>query len=139
MAVRKPVVIGPTGVQEQLQAGDTLAGAGAYSYTLSFSTPGSGTSPVVVGAVYLTSGSVILATSNALVGTAAGGTGTLQLRRNGTGALLSGASWAYTGTGVSNITLSGSVSVSVSDWYTAEIVGDSGATVPIAYGLSLNF
>ena len=97
-----------------------------------------GTAPVVVGAVYLESGRTVGATSNALVGTAAGGTGTIQLRRQGTG-VLAGMSWAYTGTGVSGVAITGGVGVAVpaTDWYTIEIVGGAGATVAIGYGLRL--
>lgn len=116
-----------------------VATGGATSRTIDLVFQGvcEGTAPVVVGAVYLLNGDSIDATSNALVGTAAGGTGTVQLRRQGTGALLGGASWAYTGTGVSNDALAASVSVVANDWYTIEVVGDAGATIALAYGLRL--
>lgn len=97
-----------------------------------------GTAPVVVGAVYLESGRTVGASSNALVGTAAGGTGTLQLRRQGTG-VLAGISWAYTGTGLSGVALTGGVAVAVpaTDWYTIELVGGAGATVALGYGIRI--
>jgi len=119
----------------------TISGTGAIatdrSLDITFAVPGSGTTPVVEGAIYLRAGSYFLPQSNALVGTAAGGTGTVQLRRQGTGVLVAGASWAVTATGLADVALAAVFSIAVSDWYTVELVGDVGATVPIGYGLRL--
>lgn len=107
--------------------------------SMGLGTDAQGTTPLVIGAVYLENGVTILGKSNALLGTIAGGTGTVQLRRQGTGALLAGASWDYTGVGVSNDTLAGDVAIVADDWYTIELVGDALDTVAVCYGLTLNF
>jgi hypothetical protein len=80
-----------------------------------------------------------LASSNAFLGTIAGGTGTVRLRRQGTGVLLAGAQWDYTGVGLSDDALAASVAIVATDWYTIELVGDVDGTVAACYGLTLNF
>jgi hypothetical protein len=106
---------------------------------LGLGTDAQGTTPVVIGAVYLENGVTILGKSNALLGTIAGGTGTVQLRRQGTGALLAGASWDYTGVGIGDDALAADVAIAATDWYTIELVGDALDTVAVCYGLTLNF
>jgi len=96
-----------------------------------------GTAAVVLGAVYLVAGMTLMTTSRALVGTSAGGTGTVQLRRESTGVLLAGASWAYTGSGLSDQALAAAVTVANTDWYTIEMVGSAVGTIPLVYGLRL--
>lgn len=95
-----------------------------------------GTSPLVVGAVYLANGVTYGVSSLALIGTVAGGTATLQLRRQTTGVLLSGASWAVTGA-LASVALVGPAAVPATDWYTIELLGDAAGTVSLAYGLTL--
>lgn len=97
-----------------------------------------GTGPEVVGAVYLTNGMTIDQTSRAYLGTSAGGTATLRVRRTGTGTLVGGFSWSVTG-GLADTTLAGNVSITDSDWYTFELLGDAGGTVALAYGVRLTF
>lgn len=96
-----------------------------------------GTAAVILGAVYLQAGMTLTTDSRAIVGTSAGGTGTVRLRRESTGVLLAGASWAYTGAGLSNVALGAAVAVANTDWYTVEMVGDAVGTIPLVYGLRL--
>lgn len=131
MSDRRPLVE-VAGVTRQLSPGDTLIVPKDFAFGASVT----GTSPLAIGAVYLTSNWVLSVNSRALIGTAAGGTATLQLRRQGTGILLSGASWAVTG-GLADISLGGTVTVAATDWYTIELLGGAGPTVALAYGLSL--
>lgn len=131
MTARKPLVATSGTVAEQ-PAGDSLILPREYALAGSIT----GTSPLVVGAVYLLSGQVLSTSSRALIGTGAGGTATLQLRRQTTAVLLSGASWAVTG-GLASIALGSPVTVANTDWYTIELFGSAGGTVSLAYGLVL--
>jgi len=132
VAVRKPIVIGATGQQEQLASGDTLV----LPLELSLNGSHTGTSPLVIGAVYLTAGTIYGTSSGALLGTGAGGTATLQLRRQTTAVLFAGASWAVTG-GLANVVLGSPATVPNTDWYTIELLGSAGGTISLAYGLRL--
>ncbi|MGL4255620.1 MAG: hypothetical protein ACRCSL_04745 [Microbacterium sp.] len=98
---------------------------------------GDGTAAVVAGAVYLHVGMVLRTSSRALLGTLAGGTATVRLRRQSTGVLLAGASWSSTGVGLADAALAADVTVADTDWYTIELVGDAPATEALAYGLRL--
>ena len=131
MTARKPLVATSGTVAEQ-PAGDSLILPREYALAGSIT----GTSPLVVGAVYLLSGQVLSTSSRALIGTAAGGTATLNLRRQTTAVLLSGASWAVTGA-IASVVLGSPVTVSNTDWYTIELSGSAGGTVSLAYGLVL--
>ena len=42
MAVRLPLVLGPSGIPQQLQSGDSLPGSGASDLTVTFSAPSRG-------------------------------------------------------------------------------------------------
>lgn len=130
MTARKPLVE-VSGTIRNLQSGDTLE-----QKDLVFAASHTGTSPLVIGAVYLLNGSSYGTASRAFIGTGAGGTATLQLRRQTTGVLLAGASWAVTGA-LADVALGSPFSVSNTDWYTIEIVGSGVSTVSLAYGLSL--
>lgn len=117
---------------------DAVWGTGVDAFALRGVGDGvDGTAAVILGAVYLQAGMTLTTDSRALVGTTAGGTGTVQLRREGTGALLPGASWASTGAGLSSVALGAAVSVASTDWYTIEMVGDVVGTIPLVYGLRL--
>ena len=131
MAVRKALVEA-SGVTRQIASGDTLEGP----QTCALSGSQTGTSALVIGAVYLTSGQVLSTASRALMGTGAGGTATLNLRRQTTAVLLSGASWAVTGA-IADVALGSPVTVVNTDWYTIELSGSAGGTVSLAYGLVL--
>ena len=131
MTARKPLVATSGTVAEQ-PAGDSLILPREYALAGSIT----GTSPLVVGAVYLLSGQVLSTSSRALIGTGAGGTATLNLRRQTTAVLLSGASWAVTGA-IASVVLGSPVTVSNTDWYTIELSGSAGGTVSLAYGLVL--
>jgi len=131
VTARKPLVATSGTVAEQ-PAGDSLILPREYALAGSIT----GTSPLVVGAVYLLSGQVLSTSSRALIGTAAGGTATLNLRRQTTAVLLSGASWAVTGA-IASVVLGSPVTVSNTDWYTIELSGSAGGTVSLAYGLVL--
>jgi len=131
VTARKPLVATSGTVAEQ-PAGDSLILPREYALAGSIT----GTSPLVVGAVYLLSGQVLSTSSRALIGTGAGGTATLNLRRQTTAVLLSGASWAVTGA-IASVVLGSPVTVSNTDWYTIELSGSAGGTVSLAYGLVL--
>ena len=131
MTARKPLVATSGTVAEQ-PAGDSLILPREYALAGSIT----GTSPLVVGAVYLLSGQVLSTSSRALIGTGAGGTATLNLRRQTTAVLLSGASWAVTGA-IASVVLGSPVTVANTDWYTIELSGSAGGTVSLAYGLVL--
>jgi len=131
VTARKPLVATSGTVAEQ-PAGDSLILPREYALAGSIT----GTSPLVVGAVYLLSGQVLSTSSRALIGTGAGGTATLNLRRQTTAVLLSGASWAVTGA-IASVVLGSPVTVANTDWYTIELSGSAGGTVSLAYGLVL--
>lgn len=126
--------IGPTGPVGPAGPAGATGPAGPANY--SFQASNTGTAPLVIGAVYLTAAQVIAATSHALLGTGGGGTATMQLRRQGTGVLLAGASWSVVGA-LANVALAGAVVVAATDWYTIELLGSAADTVSLAYGLQV--
>lgn len=97
-----------------------------------------GTTPLIVGSVYLGITTITTA-SRAMVGTQAGGIGTVRLRRNGTGVLVPNATWSFNGVGLSNVTLALAAAIAVADWYDIEIVGDLVGTTALLKGLHLAF
>jgi len=97
-----------------------------------------GKDAVSVGAVWLTNGAVVLATSNALIGALVAGTATLQVRRQTTGALVAGLAWSTAGA-LNNQTLAGAVNIVADDWYVFEIVSDDAAGTALVLGVTLNF
>jgi hypothetical protein len=112
------------------------AAGGSSIKDLVLNATNTGTSPLVIGAVYLTNAVVYGTSSRALIGTSAGGTATLKLRRQSTGVLVTGASWAVTGA-LADVALGSPITVPATDWYTIELLGDAGGTVSLAYGLTL--
>lgn len=131
MTVRKPLVEA-SGITRQILTGDTLE----VSQVFAFGASVTGTSALVIGAVYLESGQILSTSSRALIGTAAGGMATLQLRRQTTAVLL-GVSWTVTGA-IANAAMSGGpLTITNTDWYTIELVGGAAATISLAYGLVL--
>jgi hypothetical protein len=114
-----------------------LVGGGAGPFVdISLDAVVTGAGPEVVGAVYLFSGSVILAASRSLLGTLAGGTATLRVRRQSTGVLVAGFQWSVTGV-ITNAVLVGNVNIVADDWYTLELERDAGPTVAVCYGVQL--
>ena len=90
-----------------------------------------GTTPLLVGSVFLPVGT-LQAASRVMLGTGAGGTATLELRRFTGGALL--ATWTQTGA-LQDTLLGASVAVADADWYDITIFGDAGPTVAQIKGL----
>jgi hypothetical protein len=113
-----------------------VAPGGVEGKELVFNVSVVGVAPLVIGAVYLALNSVYGVASRALIGTTAGGTATLQLRRQTTGVLLPGASWAVTGA-LADVVSGAPFTVTATDWYTIELLGDAGPTISLAYGLRL--
>ena len=125
---------------ELLQAVEALVagggGGGDGGKELAFNALHEGTSSLAIGAVWLTAGQVLSTDSRALIGTVAGGTATLRLRRHSDAALLTNAVWTVTGVEAS-VALSASATAPASDWYTLELSGDDVATISVAHGLHL--
>jgi hypothetical protein len=96
-----------------------------------------GVAPVVVGAVYLTAATVIAAASRAYMGTGGAGIATLQLRRTSDGVLEPGLTWV-SAAALGDVALAGAVTVSSSEWYTIELLGDAAPTVSSAYGIQFS-
>lgn len=96
-----------------------------------------GTTPTVLGSVYLFINEVIRTSSRAYLGAPAGGSATIQLR-GVTAGLLAGVTFVKAGAmGDALMTGPGDVQVPTSEWYQIELVGDTGLTTAIAEGLRL--
>jgi hypothetical protein len=89
-----------------------------------------GVAPLLVGSVYLPLG-VLQGTSRAMLGTSAGGTATLELRRFTGGAVV--ATW--TATGALQTSALGADGAVVADWYDLYLYGDAGPTEALLKGL----
>jgi len=90
-----------------------------------------GTTPLLIGSVYLPAGT-LQATAKCMLGTLAGGTATIELRRFTGGAAIT--TWTATGA-LQNSVLGGSVVTPADDWYDLYLYGDAGPTVAILKGL----
>lgn len=96
-----------------------------------FSEDQTGTTPLLVGSVYLPFGA-LQALSRSMLGTTAGGTATLELRRFTGGTVV--ATWQATGA-LQDVQLGAPVNLPATDWYDIYIYGDAGPTVAVVKGL----
>lgn len=90
-----------------------------------------GTTPLLVGSVYLPAGT-LQAVSRSMLGTTGGGTATLELRRFTGGAVIT--SWDTTGA-LADTPLAAAATIPASDWYDVFIYGDAGPTVAVVKGM----
>lgn len=90
-----------------------------------------GTTPLLVGSVYLVAGT-LQATSKCMMGTSAGGTATVELRRFTGGAVIT--TWAASGAR-QNKTLGATAAIAAADWYDVYLYGDAGPTVAEVWGM----
>lgn len=107
-----------------------VAGAGVR-VRQAFDQTQTGTTPLHVGSVYLPAGT-LQAASRCMLGTSAGGTATLELRRFTGGAVIT--TWGVTGA-LADEPLGASVPIAAADWYDIYIYGDAGPTVAQVKGL----
>jgi hypothetical protein len=90
-----------------------------------------GTTPLHVGAVYLPLGT-LQASARCMLGTTAGGTATVELRRFTGGAVIT--TWNVTGA-LADAPLGAAAVIPAADWYDLYIYGDAGPTVALVKGL----
>lgn len=112
---------------------------GSSAIDLPFHDSVTGTTAVVVGSVYIPAAATLTTSSRAMIGTQAGGTATARLRRFSTGLLVTNATWAFTGTGMSAQAMALAASIPAADWYDIELLGDAALTVALLTGLHLEF
>jgi hypothetical protein len=96
-----------------------------------------GTAELLIGSIYLEEGTVLLATSTAMIGTVAGGgdKADLLLRDFTGGTLLT--SWTATGA-LQNVGLAADAVAPASDWYDVFLAAGGAAQVAMARGMKLN-
>lgn len=90
-----------------------------------------GTTPKLVGSVYLPGGS-LGAEARVMLGTVAGGTASLELRRFTGGTLIY--TWTATGA-LQDVPAIGGIMIPANDWYDLYLYGDAGPTVAVLKGL----
>ncbi len=90
-----------------------------------------GTTPELVGSVYLPLGT-LQSNARCMLGTTAGGTATLELRRFTGGAVV--ATWTAAGA-LQDSLLGSSIGLPAADWYDIYLYGDAAPTVAVVKGL----
>jgi len=117
-----------------------VASAGYNGFRdLAFNDSVTGVTALLVGSVFFRAAATLLTASRAMIGTQAGGTATLRLRRFGTGVLVPGGEWSASGVGLQSVTLGAPVALPAADWYDIELVGDAALTISLVKGLYLEF
>lgn len=94
-----------------------------------------GTTPLVIGFFYGTSGQVFSTSTVALLSRGVAGNAIMQVRVVG-GSLVSGFSFSTNGL-VQSINLAGAVTLAATGWYQIEIVSDNGSGTATPFGLYL--
>ena len=108
-------------------------GSSAFGLDLSFQGEVTGTSPAIIGAVYLPAVTLTTA-SRVLLGVVGTGTATLQLVEQSTSTVV--ATWTRTGA-LTDVTLAAPTSALSAGWYAVDLAGDAGGTVVRCYGAHL--
>jgi hypothetical protein len=108
-------------------------GGGAFGVDLSFQGEVTGTSPSVIGAVYLPAVTLTTA-SRVLLGVIGAGTATLQLVEQATSTVV--ATWTRAGA-LTDVALAAPTAALAAGWYAVDLAGDAGGTVVRCYGAHL--
>jgi len=111
----------------------------APTIDLSFNDSVEGVTAVVVGSVYFAESVVLTTESHAMLGTQAGGTAYLRLRRFSNGVLVTNATWSVTGVGLASDVIAAAATIPAAGWYDIELYGDIGGTISLLKGLHLEF
>lgn len=108
-------------------------GGGAAGFDLSLQGENTGTSPLVIGAVYLPAITLTVA-SRVLLGVVGAGDATLRLVEQTTSTVV--ATWTRTGA-LTNVALSAPTAALSAGWYVFDLAGSAGGTVTRCYGAHL--
>jgi hypothetical protein len=108
-------------------------GGDAFSSDLAFQGEATGTSPVVIGSVYLPAVTLTTA-SRVLLGVVGAGTATLRFVEQATSTIV--ATWTRTGA-LTDVALGAPTAALPAGWYVFDLAGDVPATVVRCYGAHL--
>ena len=102
-------------------------------FDLAFQGENTGTSPLVIGSVYLP-GFALTTASRVLLGVVGAGTATLRLVEQATSTVI--ATWTRTGA-LTDVPLAAPTAALPAGWYVFDLAGDAGGTVTRCYGAHL--
>jgi hypothetical protein len=111
----------------------SAVGGGVAGFDLSFQGENTGTSPLVIGSVYLPATTLTVA-SRVLLGVVGAGTATLRLVEQATSTVV--ATWTQTGA-LTDVPLAAPTAALPAGWYVFDLAGSAAGTVTRCYGAHL--